>query len=463
MSAQVKKEAVSYRFMLPLVLGTMMNPLNSTMLATALIPLCNSFKVSVGQGAILITSLYVTSTIAQPVMGRLADLFSAKKINTLGFILVMIAAIIGVVAPSISWLVVSRIILGLGTSAAYPSAMALINRKYAQANKPVPGNVLGIVAISSQVSMILGPVLGGLLTQYLGWKGIFFINIPWVLLAVYLSRAIPDYPAAPITVKESLFKKLDVIGILIFSLFLLSFMFLFIQRPFMWELIIPPVLLLILLIVWERKEQTPFIDVRLLADRPALLLVYLRTLATNYVLYIMLYALPQWIEGIKHLQPAKTGLMMLPDSIVAIGVGLLISKSTKLFRQNLLGVVFMVITCIGFYLLNAQVSIFMIFILTIILGVAEGLNMIANQALLNIEAPLAQKGVSFGLYRTFGYLGAILSSTQLKTLFHEGITDQRFHQLSYTVGISCSLLILLLIPLWIRRRSLSAAAQAPVS
>ena len=85
--------------------------------------------------------------------------------------------------------------------------------------------------------------------------------------------------------------------------------------------------------------------------------------------------------------------------------------------------------------------------------------MIANQALLNAEAPLAQKGVSFGLYRTFGYLGAIISSSQLKILFHTGITDQKFHQLGYYALYSCAILILLLIPLWVRRRQMAALAD----
>jgi len=125
----MKREKVPWKFMLPLLLSTMMNPLNSTMLATALITLCHSFNITVGEGAILITSLYVTATIAQPLMGRLADLYSAKKINLLGFVLVMIATIIGLLAPNIGWLVVSRIILGLGTSAAYPSAISLIKKK----------------------------------------------------------------------------------------------------------------------------------------------------------------------------------------------------------------------------------------------------------------------------------------------------------------------------------------------
>lgn len=125
--------------MAPLVLGTMMNPLNSTMLATALLTICHSFGQTISAGAILITSLYITSTIAQPLMGRLADIYSPKKINFLAFVLVLIAALVGVFAPAFGWLIVSRVLLGLGTSAAYPSAMALVNKHYAEEERLVPG------------------------------------------------------------------------------------------------------------------------------------------------------------------------------------------------------------------------------------------------------------------------------------------------------------------------------------
>jgi sugar phosphate permease len=85
------------------------------------------------------------------------------------------------------------------------------------------------------------------------------------------------------------------------------------------------------------------------------------------------------------------------------------------------------------------------------MGIAEGLNLIANQALLNVEAPADQKGVSFGLYRTFSYLGAILSGSQLKVLFHTGINQEKFHLLSYTAFYSSLLLVLLLLPMIIKR------------
>jgi MFS family permease len=447
---------VSYRFMLPIILGTMMNPLNSTMLATALIPLCNSIHISVGAGAILVTSLYVTATIAQPLMGRLADIFSAKKINTIGFILVLIAAIIGALAPNLSWLIVSRIILGLGTSASYPSAMALLNKRYAEVNQPVPGNLLGLVGISAQVSMILGPVLGGLLTQWLGWRGIFLINIPWVLVSLYLAKAIPEDSGIQNLTRSDLLKRLDLPGILIFSLLLLALLYLLMANPFSQIFLLLSFLLLALLIIWERKQEAPFIDVRLLASKPALLFVYIRAMATSYILYSMLYGFPQWLEGVRQFRPAETGLLMLPDSIVAIVIGLLISKSNKLFLQNAVGVFFMLITCGGMFLLNGEMSVMMIVVFTIIMGIAEGLNLIANQALLNAEAPSDQKGISFGLYRTFSYLGAILSGAQLKVLFHTGINQEKFHLLSYSAFYSCLLLALLLLPLLIKRLRLKA-------
>lgn len=455
---QTPKEPIPYRFMMPLILGTMMNPLNSTMLATALLTLCNSFKVSVGQGAILITSLYVTSTIAQPLMGRLADIFNAKRINLLGFILVLVAAIIGAVAPAFGWLILSRIILGLGTSAAYPSAMALINKKYADEKKPVPGRVLGLIGISAQISMVLGPVLGGLLTQWFSWQGIFLVNIPWVLISLYLSRVIPDTKPKEDTKLNfrDLFTKLDVWGILIFSGFLLSLLLALLQKNFSWLLVIPAAVLFVVLILWERRQQSPFIDVRLLAGKPALLLVYIRAMATSYILYQMLYAMPQWLEGVKRISPAQTGLMMLPESAMAFATGLLISKGNNLFRQNLLGVAIMIVACIGWFMLTGQSTIIFILLVTLVMGVAEGTNLIANQALMNAEAPMAQKGVSAGLYRTFAYLGAITSSTQIKMLFHNGVTDHSFHIIGITVLMSCGALVLLLVPLWFRRNALDA-------
>lgn len=127
------------RFMLPLVLGTVLNPLNSTMLAPALPSLCHSFGRSRSDGALLITPLYVTSAIGQPLMGRLADVFSPKQVSRLGFGLVLVAALLGPLGPTFGWLIAARIVPGLGTSAAYPAAIALVQQYYEARQPPVGG------------------------------------------------------------------------------------------------------------------------------------------------------------------------------------------------------------------------------------------------------------------------------------------------------------------------------------
>jgi len=330
--------------------------------------------------------------------------------------------------------------------------MTLVNKRYAEEGREVPGRILGILALSGQVSMVLGPVLGGLLTQLFGWKGIFLINIPWVLVAMVLNRALPDYPPSGAKVKGSLFKKLDVAGILLFSLFLLAFMFALTRHSFSVPQVAILVVLLILLIMWELRQQAPFLDVRMLWQNVSLSLVYIRTLATNFVLYLMLYAMPEWLEGVKHFQPAKTGLLMIPNSIMSAIIGLIIAKSTNLFRQNLMGVVVMIAACGCLMILHQQTPVYIIFIFTLVTGMAEGINLIANQALMNAESPLEQKGVSSGLYRTFGYIGAIISGSQIKTQFATGVTDQNFHQIVFFTLVSCAVLVILLVPLYGRSK-----------
>ncbi len=444
-----KSERIDWKFMLPLVLGTMMNPLNSTMLTTALTVLCNHFARDVSSGALLITPLYIAATIGQPLMGRLADIFNPKSINRLGFILVFIAAIVGVFAPTFEWLIVSRVLLGIGTSAAYPSAMALIANKYSNSERAIPGNIMGIVTVAGQGTLVFGPLLGGLVTQAFGWQGVFLINIPWVLTAMYLSKNIPSVKKTQEDKNVSIFKRIDVIGILLFSAFLILLLMALIQHADKWIYSSVCVVLFSLFIAWERKQLQPFIDIRLLWEKPSLLLVYIRTLGTNYVLYLLLYALPQWIEGVKMMSPSETGLIMIPMSLMSALIAMIVSSKIKSVTWlNILGVISLIIACSSLFLLNQNIAVIWIIGVTVLVGLSTGINIIANQLSLSAEVPPEKTGVSFGLFRTFGYLGAIISGTQLKSAFQNGITDGGLYTCGWYAITSCILLTMLYFISW---------------
>jgi MFS family permease len=299
-------------FMAPLVLGNMLNPLNSTMLATAVLTIVAAFKQEQGAGALLIIPLYFTSAIGQPLMGRLCDVFSPSRINLFGFLLILFSGIVGVSAQSFDWLIISRILLGLGSSAAYPFSITLIKHRYKTRDMAVPGIVLSVIAIAGQVSLVFGPFLGGILLEGFGRKGIFFINIPLVLLGLSFSLIkknktdkIEDQPDNRIL---QVIRDLDINGLLVFSSFLFVFLIALLYPSYLYIKIPLAINLLILLVFIELRHRKPFIDIRVLSFNLLLNTTFLRQIGINFFIYLVLYGLPQWMEQSKHISPSKVGI-----------------------------------------------------------------------------------------------------------------------------------------------------------
>jgi MFS family permease len=132
------KGSFGFRFMAPLCLGSMLNPVNSTMISTALVAIARDFQATVAETGLLIGGLYITSAIAQPTMGRLADRLGARRVFLAGLYLVALAGVAGTFAPSLRALIWVRVLLGIGTSAAYPTAMRILRNRAAQTGSVEP-------------------------------------------------------------------------------------------------------------------------------------------------------------------------------------------------------------------------------------------------------------------------------------------------------------------------------------
>jgi len=145
--------AFPWRFVAPLYMGSALNPINSSVIATALVPIATAMHVSVGQTLVLVSSLYLASAIAQPTAGKLAEEFGPRRVFMVGILTVLLGGIVGGVAPNLTTLVIARVLIGIGTSAGYPSAMLMVRRRAAQAGLDAPpGNVLGGLVIAGAVT-----------------------------------------------------------------------------------------------------------------------------------------------------------------------------------------------------------------------------------------------------------------------------------------------------------------------
>src|SRR5258705_11042514 len=119
-------DAFSWRLVPSLLVTSTLNPITSSLIATALVPIAQALSVPVGRTAILVSALYLASSIAQPTAGKLAEEFGPRRVSIVGILFVLVGGIIGGVAQDIPTLTVSRVLIGIGTPARYPAARLII-------------------------------------------------------------------------------------------------------------------------------------------------------------------------------------------------------------------------------------------------------------------------------------------------------------------------------------------------
>lgn len=437
----------------PMILGSILNPINSSMIAIAMIPIAHAFNIPFYQTALLVTSLYLATSIGQPIIGKLIDVFGPKGLFLFATSLVGLASILAIVTPSFYGLVLARFLIGIGTCAGYPSAMYLIKYEGERTGKDSPSSILTVLAISNQTVSVIGPTLGGLLINFGGWEAIFFVNIPLSILCIIFGVLYFPKVTQSLGKITALRTYIDFIGMTFFSITLVTWIIYFTEPSIknLYLLIIGIVTFIIFIFV-ELKSKKPFIDVRLLAHNASLNNTYIRSTLTQTISYSVLYGYTQWLEEGRGLSPSHAGLLMLPMFVIAIiaskYTGSTLSSKNKLYIGTLAGI----FTMVSFTLINPQTSLIILVLLAALFGVPQGLMNLANQNALYHQAPKESIGMSAGLLRTFMYIGAIVSSTANGIFFKGGDITVGIHN----DGIFCaSLGVIVLIMTFVDKRSLA--------
>src|SRR6266542_2358052 len=120
--------AVSRQVTAAIALGTLLNPLNSSMIAVAVVAVQRAFDVGVATSTWLLSGFYLTACVGQPLMGRIADRFGPRRVYCTGLAVVFVTGVLAAVAPGFWWVLACRIVQAAGTSAAYPAGLAMIRR-----------------------------------------------------------------------------------------------------------------------------------------------------------------------------------------------------------------------------------------------------------------------------------------------------------------------------------------------
>ncbi|MGN5732620.1 MFS transporter [Arthrobacter psychrochitiniphilus] len=343
------------------------------------------------------------------VSGSVADRFGRRRIFQLGLLAFSLGSLLCSVAPSIGFLIFARAVQGIGGSMLNPVAMSIITNTFTE--RAERARAIGMWGAVVGVSMGFGPVVGGFLTQSVGWRSVFWVNIPIGVAAIVLTALfVPESRAAKARSFDPLGQALVVValGALVYGL---------IEAPGAGWLA-PHILGLfavasaaVVLLIWhERRAPEPFIDLRFFRSAPfsaATLTAVLGFAAWGAFLFINAL----YLQEVRGLSPFTAGLYMLPLAVCTLIFSLLSGRLVARFgtRPALLAAGFLIcasgVSLTGLSATTSDASLFTSYVL---FGLGFGMLNTPITTTAVSGMPLSQAGVAAGLASTSRQAGSSL-------------------------------------------------------
>ena len=442
----------SARLVAAVATGTILNPINSSMIAVALVPIAASFGAGTSTSTWLISGFFLAAAIAMPLMGRFADLFGPKRTFITGLVLVGLSGAAGAVAPTFGILVLCRVVMAFGTSTAYPSGLAIFRNR--DPNGDAPAVALAVLGIVSSVMAAAGPVIGGIIVGTGGWQGIFLLNVPIVLVGLVIAlRWLPSDPPAAVPVDlrsragiSQLAEAIDVSGILFFAVMIIGILAVLVALP---PEVDPPLIGVaaagvVFLVAQELRAKSPFVDLRMLAKRPTLIWLYAQFAGVNLVFYGVFFGLPIWLQDVRGFTPAQAGMLLIPLA----GVGILASPvAARIVSRRgpspaiIIGSVALLIGSIPLLVFGDSTPVAVILLVGAVLGLPTAFNNLGLQAALYEATPASLMGTASGQFQTFRYTGAIGASALIAIAYSGSTTSSGFDQLAVVFVVVSAVLV----------------------
>lgn len=369
-----------------LAIATLLNPLNTSMIAVALVDVQGSFGVGTSDSTWLLSSSALTSALAQPVTGVLADRFGPRRVLLAGLLVVGVSSLAAAKAPSFGSLVAVRMLQALGMSAGYPAGLALLRRMrtHASAGGDIPPAWLGLVSASGNATAAMGPLLGGALVALWGWRSIFLANIPVTLIAAV--GALNSLPLDP--------------------------------EP-------------------EGHSRGVVVDLRVLRD-PSLVMVYAQMVVFSIVFYSIFFGLPLWLERSRGLSEAWIGLMMVPvagSSALTTPLAVKTAKRMGSAWLLLIGAMLLTVGAFSMLALDEHSSASMLFVLFALFGVPNAFDNLGLQRDLMGLVGAGELGTAGGFLQTARFVGAGLAAGLIGLVFARDATTAAVHRLAAIIGV----------------------------
>jgi MFS transporter, DHA2 family, multidrug resistance protein len=409
---------------LGVMLGTFMQVLDTSIANIALPHIAGSLSATPDEATWVLTSYLVSNAIILPMTGWLGNYFGRKRLFIWCVALFTLASALCGAAPNLPMLILARIFQGIGGGAMVPIAQAVLLESF-PSNKR--GTAMAIFTQGVVVAPIIGPTLGGWITDNYSWRWVFYINLPVGILAILLAQWLVEDPPY---IKRNTKAPIDFIGFGLLALWLATLQIIldkgqeadwFGSEWICWFTSIS-VVAMIGFIAREFTVKYPLVDLRILKNRNFAVGVMLITIVVA-ILYGTTVELPLFLQTLMGYPALQSGYALSPRGIGAFFTTMLVGRLVGRVRNRwLMCIGFPVLATASFMLsdINLQVSEASVIWPSVINGVAISFIFVPLTTAAVGHLPQAQMGNATGLYNLMRNLGGSVGIAFVTTMIQRG-------------------------------------------
>jgi EmrB/QacA subfamily drug resistance transporter len=380
----------------------------------------------------VVTIYLLTSTITVPFYGKLSDLYGRKPLMMIGVTIFLIGSALSGLSQNMAMLILFRGIQGLGAGALFPIALAVIGDLYTPAER---GRYQGLFGAVFGISFIIGPALGGLLTDNVSWHWIFYVNIPvGIVSLIVLARLLPTVKRAGAT------RNLDVPGAAVFTVAISALLVGLTNKqtgdwtdPTVGGLILVSAILGAIFVAIEARATEPIIPLGMFRNRTYTASI-VSTFLVSFGFFGAIIFLPRWFQFVHGSSATESGYQIFPLLIGLIGSsivsGILVSRTGRYKIIILTGLVIMSVGLVLMSQLKANTDITTLWVWMFITGAGIGPTLSVFTIVVQNAVPFKQLGVATSNLTFFRQIGGSVGLAITGTIFGTRLVEELPGQLT---------------------------------
>lgn len=390
------------------------------------------------------TSFLLAAAMFAVPFGRISDIYGMKRIFLCGITLFTVSSLLSAVASSALSLILFRVLQGIGSAMIFVTGLAIVTSVYPARER---GKAIGINIAAVYVALSLGPVVGGVMTQHLGWRSLFYAMIPLgiVILGLTCWKVKNEWA-------ECRGERFDWKGSLLFSIVLVMIIYGFSILPGLAGIIL--VFLGIVgfsgFLIFELRVNSPVLNVRLFKNR-TFALSSLAALINFSATFAVVFLLSLYLQYIKGLDPQSAGLILVAQPVVMAIFTPIAGRLSDRFEPWKLASLGMALSMFGlflFSLITAETGIAVVSTGLVILGLGFGLFASPNTSAIMGSVERKFYGVASAMVSTMRLLGQMFSMGLALMVFALFIGNAQITPVQYpalldsirTVFVVCTIL-----------------------